>query len=151
MSSEVEHPVGVLVALDEVLDALEVTVGEPDGRVEELEVCVGVPEATDTEAEVVEDEPEFSAAATLASVDFECTLITFFAMSAPTIAPTIARIAKTPAIQNPVSSQKIRDTWREVTICEVQRAKHFGTDLYTRLAPKLPTLKFSAVGKEHHN
>lgn len=103
MLSEAEHPVGVLVALDEVLDALEVTVEEPDGRTEELEVCFEVPEATDTEAEVVEDEPEFSAAATVASVDFECTLITFFAMRAPTTAPTIARIARTPATQNPIS------------------------------------------------
>jgi len=94
--------VGVLVALDEVLDALEVTVEEPDGRTEELEVCFEVPEATDTEAEVVEDEPEFSAAATVASVDFECTLITFFAMRAPTTAPTIARIARTPATQNQI-------------------------------------------------
>lgn len=65
MSSELEHPVGVLVAEDEVLDdVLEVTVEEPEGRTEEPELSVGEPG-------LVEDEPGLSAAAAVAGVNFE--------------------------------------------------------------------------------
>jgi hypothetical protein len=69
MSSELEHPVVVLVALDE----LEVTVEEPEDRIEELELSVGEAEVPDVDAEIVEDEPGVSAAATVpgVGVDFE--------------------------------------------------------------------------------
>lgn len=101
MSSGVEHTVGVLVA-DEVLDAvLEVTDAVPEDRVGDSEVWGAT--VLDADAEVVEDESEFSATTPLAGVDCEWTLMTFFAIRAPTTAPAIARIATTPAIHNPTA------------------------------------------------
>ena len=99
MSSELEHPVGLLVGFDEVFDeALEVTVEEPEGRIEEPEPSIG-----ESEVPEPDDEPVFSAVSAVASVDFERTLITFFATRAPTTDPTIARTAMTPAIQSPTA------------------------------------------------
>jgi hypothetical protein len=99
MSSGVEHTVGVLVADEDVEDALEVTVEVPVGRVDVTDASG--PRVVGTDAEVVEDELGLSAAAPVAGVEFVWTLMTFFAIRAPTTAPVIAKIAMTPAIHNP--------------------------------------------------